>query len=257
MAPAAYSQRNAAEILGQAARNPGQFGVLAGADRAQVNVQAEQPSRQDRCLGYGLINAGRRGREYGEREAAPWLDRIHASRHGRRVRHLGRPARQHWPAPCDAIAANRSDYYPAWSPDGSALLFERRKLDPAAAGGDEALYAVNADGGDFRQITHCCGECWSDGEAARSPGGARIAFSRAIVRAPRRALRVAIDVANADGGLADEIDAAGAPRPSRACAPMATPGRRLAPGSASPARLLSNARDNVASPAVPHDNDRR
>jgi len=47
------------------------------------------------------------------------------------------------------------------------------------------------------------------------------------------------------------------PRPSRACAPMATPGRRLAPGSASPARLLSNARDNVASPAVPHDNDRR
>jgi len=153
--------------------------------------------------------------------------------------------------------ANRSDYYPAWSPDGSALLFERRKLDPAAASGDEALYAVNADGGDFRQITHCCGECWSDGEAARSPGGARIAFSRAIVRAPRRALRVAIDVANADGGLADEIDAAGAPRPSRACAPMATPGRRLAPGSASPARLLSNARDNVASPAVPHDNDRR
>ena len=44
--------------------------------------------------------------------------------------------------------ANRSDYYPAWTPDGSALLFERRKLDPAAAGGDEALYAVNADGGD-------------------------------------------------------------------------------------------------------------
>jgi Tol biopolymer transport system component len=80
----------------------------------------------------------------------------------------------------------------------------------SAAGGDEALYAVNADGGDFRQITHCCGECWSDGEAAWSPGGDRIAFSRAIVRAPRRALRVAIDVANADGGLADEIDAASA-----------------------------------------------
>jgi hypothetical protein len=32
---------------------------------------------------------------------------------------------------------------------------------------------------------------------------------------------------------------------------------RLAPGSASPARPLSNAGDNVASPAMPHDNDRR
>ena len=42
------------------------------------------------------------------------------------------------------------------------------------------------------------------------------------------------------------------PRPSRACAPMATPGPRPAPGSASPARPLSNAGDNVASPAVPH-----
>jgi Tol biopolymer transport system component len=53
--------------------------------------------------------------------------------------------------------ANRSDYYPDWSPDGSTLLFERRKLDPAAAGGDEALYAV---------------------DAAWSPSGNRIAFGR-------------------------------------------------------------------------------
>jgi hypothetical protein len=148
MAPAAHSQRNAAEILGQAARNPGQFGVLAGADRAQVNVQAEQPSRQDRCLGYGLINVGRRGREYGEREATRWLDRIHAPRT------VGEY--DIWAVQPDSTGlrdvtqspADRSDYYPAW-------------------------------------------------------------------------------------------------------------GRRLAPGSASPARLLSNVRDNVTSPAVPHDNDRR
>jgi Tol biopolymer transport system component len=96
--------------------------------------------------------------------------------------------------------ASRSDYNPAWSADGSTLLFERRKLDPAAAGGDEALYAVNADGGGFRQITHCHDECWSDGEAAWSPGGGRIAFSRAT--GPRSApgpSLVAIDVADADG----------------------------------------------------------
>jgi len=61
--------------------------------------------------------------------------------------------------PLTESPANRSDYNPAWSPNGSTLLFERRKLDPAAAGGDEALYAVNADGGGFRQITHCRGQC--------------------------------------------------------------------------------------------------
>ena len=81
--------------------------------------------------------------------------------------------------------ANRSDYYPDWSPDGSTLLFERRKLDPAAAGGDEALYAVNADGRGFRQITHCRSECWSDGEATWSPGGDRIAFVGATGAAAR------------------------------------------------------------------------
>jgi Tol biopolymer transport system component len=103
--------------------------------------------------------------------------------------------------------ANRSDYNPAWSPDGSTLLFERRKLDPGAAGGDEALYAVNADGGGFRQITHCRGQCWSDGEATWSPGGGRrIAFDRAT--GPRSApgpSLVAIDVANTDGSRVRQL----------------------------------------------------
>jgi len=96
--------------------------------------------------------------------------------------------------------ANRSDYYPDWSPDGSTLLFERRKLDPAATGGDEALYAVNADGRGLRQITHCRGECWSDGEAAWAPNGRRIAFDRAT--GPRSApgpSLVTIYLADADG----------------------------------------------------------
>jgi len=62
--------------------------------------------------------------------------------------------------------ANRSDYNPAWSPDSSTLLFERRKLEPGAAGGDETLYAVNADGGGFRQITH---SGYSRGDAIAEP----------------------------------------------------------------------------------------
>ena len=102
--------------------------------------------------------------------------------------------------------ANRSDYYPDWSPDGSVVLFERRKLDPAAAGGDEALYAVNADGRGFRQITHCRGECWSDSEAAWAPSGRRIAFDRAT--GPRSApgpSLVTIYVANADGSHVKQL----------------------------------------------------
>jgi len=71
------------------------------------------------------------------------------------------------------------------------------------------LINVGRRGRGYGEITQCRGECWSDGEAAWSPGRDRIAFSR--VTGPRSApgpSRVAIDVANADGGLADEIDAA-------------------------------------------------
>jgi len=84
---------------------PGAICVLTTPDSMQSGEPGhEQPSRQDRRLGYGLINAGRHRRGYRGREAAQWLDRIHAPRHGRRARHLGRPARRHWPAPCDGVA---------------------------------------------------------------------------------------------------------------------------------------------------------
>ena len=66
--------------------------------------------RQDRRLGYGLINAGRNGREYREREAAQWLDRIHAPRHGRRVRDP------------DSFCANAGRGAAECLPPGTALL---------------------------------------------------------------------------------------------------------------------------------------
>src|SRR5947209_5303368 len=96
--------------------------------------------------------------------------------------------------------ANRSDYNPNWAPDGSVVLFERRKLDESKPGSDEALYEVDPRGAAFRQITHCHGRCWSDAEPAWSASGKRIAFGRAT--GPRTApgpSLVAIYVANADG----------------------------------------------------------
>ena len=94
----------------------------------------------------------------------------------------------------------RDDHNPVWSPDGSTILFERRKLDSSTPGPDEALYAVDANGKGFRQITHCHGDCWSDSEPAWAADGSRIAFGRAT--GPRSApapSRVAIAVARADG----------------------------------------------------------
>jgi Tol biopolymer transport system component len=78
-----------------------------------------------------------------------------------------------------ASPRDRSDYNPVWSPDGSTVLFERRKLDEKAPGGDEALYAVDARSGSVRQLTQCQGDCWSDGEGSWSADGKQIAFGRA------------------------------------------------------------------------------
>ncbi len=94
----------------------------------------------------------------------------------------------------------RDDHNPVWSPDGSTILFERRKLDSSVPGSDEALYAVDATSRRFRQVTHCHGDCWSDSEPAWTSDGSRIAFGRAT--GPRSASgpsKVAIAIAHADG----------------------------------------------------------
>ena len=241
---------------GSGGQEPGQFGVLAGADRAQADVQAEQPSHQDRCLGYDLINAGRRA--VGTANVKPRNGLIAFMRPGTVGEH------DIWVVQPDGTGlrrvtqspANGSDYYRAWSPDGSAFLFERRKLDPAAAGGDEALYAGNArrrfppDHPLPRRLL----VGWRGRLVARR-GPDRLQPRHRPRSAPRPS-RVAIDVANRDGGPADEIDAASA-EAAKGLRAYGHSWPRLAPGSASPARPLSNAGDNVASPAMPHDNDRR
>jgi Tol biopolymer transport system component len=102
--------------------------------------------------------------------------------------------------------AGRDDHNPVWSPDGSIILFERRKLDSSTPGPDEAIYAVDANGKHLRQVTHCRGHCWADSEPAWTADGSRIAFGRAT--GPRSAAapsRVAIAVARADGSHVREV----------------------------------------------------
>jgi Tol biopolymer transport system component len=93
---------------------------------------------------------------------------------------------------------DRSDYNPAWSPDGSTVLFERRML---TSQGDD-LFTVRADRTTLHQLTGCDRDpnCWSDNEARWSPDGRRIAFFRAT--GPRDhdgPSQVAPYVMNADG----------------------------------------------------------
>jgi Tol biopolymer transport system component len=94
--------------------------------------------------------------------------------------------------------ANRKDYNPTWSPDGSKVLLERRNL----SGPGDDLYTVGATGAGLRRLTSCStiDTCWSDNEARWSADGKRIAFERATGRrsADGPSL-IAIYVMNADG----------------------------------------------------------
>jgi Tol biopolymer transport system component len=109
------------------------------------------------------------------------------------VRPDGRGLRRVTTSPKD-----RSDYNPAWSPDGSTVLFERRVL---TSQGDD-LFTVSANGTGLRQLTGCDRDpdCWSDNEASWSRDGSRIAFGRATgPRDQEGPSKVAIYVASADG----------------------------------------------------------
>jgi TolB protein len=103
---------------------------------------------------------------------------------------------------------NATDYNPDWSPDGSAVLFERFHTEsPSAADG---LYVVSADGTGLRRlVTGCAGDCWSDFEARWSPDGGQITFIRATGPADRKSppTKIAVYVANADGSGVRQLSA--------------------------------------------------
>jgi Tol biopolymer transport system component len=55
--------------------------------------------------------------------------------------------------PCTTAASAGDNARPTWSPDGSQLVFERQAIGPVRNGGCQAaVFVVNADGSDLRQL---------------------------------------------------------------------------------------------------------
>jgi len=93
------------------------------------------------------------------------------------------------------------DFFPAWSPDGTTIAFQRRRRETDGLGltGPVGIYVINADGSGLRRLT-------IDGtHPAWSPDGSRIAF------ASERNGQSDIYVMNADGSQVQQLtnDAAG------------------------------------------------
>jgi hypothetical protein len=68
------------------------------------------------------------------------------------------------------LTGDSADYFPAWSPDGATLAFERNR---AKLAGD--IYLISSDGSGLRPLTN---DVSDDGDPAWSPDGRLIAFHR-------------------------------------------------------------------------------
>jgi Tol biopolymer transport system component len=91
------------------------------------------------------------------------------------------------------------DTSPAWSPDGSSIVFtSNRCCTTANSSGNYALYTMDPDGSELRRITY---DTASDVSPAWSPDGTRIAYIRSgdEGRLPQSGQPYQIWTVNADG----------------------------------------------------------
>jgi TolB protein len=89
-----------------------------------------------------------------------------------------------------------SDDHPAWSPDGTQILFDSNR------DGDRDIYVMNSDGSGVNQLTN---DPASDSFPAWSPDGKKIAFQSDRDCTPDNCLQTEIYVMNADGSRQERI----------------------------------------------------
>jgi TolB protein len=83
-----------------------------------------------------------------------------------------------------------SDYFPAYSPDGKRIVFERSWA--VLGGWDSAIFTMDPDGGNLTQLTQLTQSASADSQPEWSPNGREIVFVRTYDRS-------VIAVMNADG----------------------------------------------------------
>ena len=110
-----------------------------------------------------------------------------------------------WLTPADGSV---EQFTPAWSPDGSSIVYGQRF---AYASQPAGLFVADADGSEARRLTSCSEPCEDDSEPSWSSDGTAIAFVRYLVTSPSTPQ---VFVVAASGGAVRQLTSGAEPHDS-------------------------------------------